>query len=238
MKIILCDDDDRQRGYYSEKLKFFAQKHNIDVEFNLFESGKELLFHIENQTVFYDMIFLDICMTETDGIKTAEKLREYGYLGEIIFLTVSKDHFLPAFDVRAFHYIIKEVTSDEKIEKIFLKAAKAVEEKEQESIILTAGGEYRNILLKDIVYFEIVKRIITVHYKYEKSFTFFSSLGKLENQLIGKGLIRVHRAFVVSLAYIENVSSKEILLRDGTRIPVGRTYYQRLKDALHIKKIG
>lgn len=231
MKIILCDDNARYREYYIGKLEFLAKKHDVNVEFITFKSGKELLFHVEN-TVLNDIIFLDIKMAEIDGIETARKLREYGYWGEIIFLTVSKEHFLSAFDVRAFHYIVKEETSDKKIEEIFLNAVKTAEEKRQESIILTAGGEYRNIRLQDIRYFEIVKRIITVHYDQDKSFAFFSTMGKLENRLIGKDFVRVHRSFIVSCTYIEKIAYKELQLRDGTKIPIGRAYYQELKNIM------
>ena len=52
---------------------------------------------------------------------------------------------------------------------------KAVE-KEQEFILLKGIGEYRNIPIQSIYYFEVFQRIITVHYDNNEQFEFYSSI--------------------------------------------------------------
>jgi len=232
MKFFLCDDDKEILKTYKTRLSALCVKHGIDFEILCYENGEQMLFDFELQKRFIGVIFLDINMPDINGITVARMLRDYGCHSELIFLTVSKRHFLNAFDVGAFNYILKDETSEKRFEEVFLKAVHAVREKSEEFILLTGGGEYRSIAIKSIQYFEVAKRIITVHYENE-CFQFFSSIGKVENQLYDRGFIRIHRAFLVSLTAIMNVTYTELTLRDGTILPVGRKYYYVLKTAFN-----
>lgn len=231
MKIFLCDDEEKMLKFYSEKLEILANKYDQVLELKQFKNGEELLFHFEDQWKEVDAVFLDINMPNVNGIEVAERMRQYDYSGEIIFLTVSKEHFLPAFDVRAFNYIIKNETTEERFETIFRRIMDGIREKSREYILLSGGGEHRKVELSSIHYFEIQRRIVTVHYK-DRVFEFFSTIGKLENQLYGKGFIRVHRAFLVAVNAIESVSYEAMQLRNGDTIPIGRTYQKEIQEFL------
>lgn len=231
MKIFLCDDEEEALEFYEEELKELATKHSCSLEILKFTNGHEMLFYIDDQWDEIDAIYLDINMPDIDGIAIAEELRNSGFNGEIIFLTVSKEHFLPAFDVRAFNYIVKGESPSERFESIFLEIVRLVNEKEKEFILLSGGGEHRRIEIDDIHYFEIDKRIVTVHYK-DQEFEFSSTLGKLENRLYNKGFVRVHRAFLVADNAIQDLDHKTLRLRNGDVIPVGRTYQKEVQDFL------
>ena len=62
-------------------------------------------------------------MPGIDGIQTAKQLRENGIDSKIIFLTSLSDKMLEAFDVFAYHYIIKDAVSKEKFEEIARRKA-------------------------------------------------------------------------------------------------------------------
>lgn len=229
MKIFLCDDNEQVLKHYGAKLESLAKKHNQVLELKGFKGGEELLFHFEDEWKSVDAVFLDINMPDINGIAVAEKIREYDYSGEIIFLTVSKEHFLPAFDVRAFNYIVKNETTEERFETIFLKVIECVKEKEKEYVLLSGGGEHRKVEISSIHYFEIQRRIITVHYR-DKEFEFFSTMDKLENQFYSRGFLRVHRAFLVSVNAIEQANYETLQMRNGDVVPVGRTYQRQVQE--------
>lgn len=54
-----------------------------------------------------DMVFLDVSMPHLDGMAAAQRLRERGYAGEIVFLTAYDQYALRAFDTRAIDYLVK-----------------------------------------------------------------------------------------------------------------------------------
>lgn len=231
MIIAICDDDAWEREQCQARLKKIASAHQIPVEFAFYEKGEELLFHLQDARNQPDVIYLDMRLGGLAGDEAAKKLRQQGYNGDIIFFTISKDYYTSAFDVKALHYVVKRETSDEKFEEIFLKSVASVKEKNTEYIMLSGAGEFRNIEIRKIRYFQVVKRIITVFFD-EEEFSFYSTIGKIELRLKDYGFIRIHRAYLVSMAHIRSISYTEVLLDNGESLPVGRAYYQNLKQEM------
>ena len=60
-----------------------------------------------------DILFLDIQMPGMDGMETARILRQKNEKMVLIFVTAVEEYVFQAFDVAAFHYLVKPF-SDEK----------------------------------------------------------------------------------------------------------------------------
>ena len=237
MKIIICDDSLDDRKNCLREVNSVAKECNIDIDVLEYETAKQLLFDLEEKILTTDILLFDINMPEMSGIEAAQKLRNMGYKGEIVFLTVSKNHMLNAFDVRAFNYIIKGEMQNDRVKKILKEVLMIADEKSKEYILFTGIGEIRNIPVLSIKYFEVKGKIVTVYYG-SKSFEFVSTIGKLENILFTRGFIRVHRSFMVSTVMIKSFSYEVITLIDGTLITVGRKYYARLKEDMLKKSVN
>lgn len=54
-----------------------------------------------------DVVFLDVNMPRMDGMSAAQKMREQGYGGEIVFVTAYDQYALRAFEQRAVDYLVK-----------------------------------------------------------------------------------------------------------------------------------
>jgi len=70
-----------------------------------FSSGEELLLSDKN----IDILFLDIQMSGKDGMETARELRKKDKNMILIFVTAVEEYVFQAFDVGAFHYIVKPI---------------------------------------------------------------------------------------------------------------------------------
>jgi len=236
MRIIICDDEQTSIIQYKENVKKLAAKHKINITIEEFVSGEQLIFELSENPNCVDLIYMDINFQEKmDGILATKKLRELGYKNEIIFLTIDKSRVFDSFDVEPLNYIVKNITDIKKFEKIFLTAAGRISEKQKEFIALSCAGDNRNIAIDSIHHFEVVRRIIEVHYD-EEVFEFYSTIGKLENLLFDKGFIRVHRAYLVSVSHIASVKSGELTLNNGDVLPIGRTYMKNVKDIFNAQK--
>lgn len=236
MRIVICDDSSKERELYSSSLRELAKKHAVNLELNLYENATSLIFDAQDADFSADLIFMDIHMPGITGDEASGKLREFGYQNDIVFLTVSKEHFRTAFDVNALHYVVKGETKPDEFEKIFLRAIKSMEEKDRNYVMYSGGGESRNIALSSIKYYEIYKKIVTVYYD-DTSFQFPSSLEKLENELSEYGFYRIHKSFLVFLSAIESITAKEVTLRGGAKLPISRNCYSDLKATLSTIKI-
>jgi len=237
MKVIICDDDPKELENYSAMLKYLAAQHDVALQVITYESATPLIFDSQDAKFSADLIFMDMYMPNIKGNEAASRLREYGYTNDIVFLTSSKEFFRDAFDVEALHYVVKGETTEAEFERIFLRALKSRSEKNKKYAIYYGGGETRNIPLNSIRYYEIYRKICTVYYDKDNSFSFPQmSLEKLENELSEHGFFRTHKSYLVALTVIEKLTYDEITLRGGTKLPMSRKKYAELKDILAQQK--
>ncbi|WRS28519.1 LytTR family DNA-binding domain-containing protein [Oscillospiraceae bacterium MB08-C2-2] len=239
MKIALCDDNNKWIKQCAALLHDIAEKHQIKMELACFKNGESLLFQYGDAPETVDIIYLDVLMDKMDGMETARKLRSCGCNAQIIFLTSFEDYVFEAFDVHAIHYLLKEDTSQAKFESVFLRAAEHVSQKEEELFSYAFDGKTSVIPFHAISYFEIWRRLVTVHYESDKTAEFYSSMDKLERNLADHHFVRPHRGFLVHLPYISKFQAQSIVLKTGETIPVGTTYMQPLKEAFaqYIKRL-
>ena len=224
MNIFICDDNAEQSSLCKQAILRLSRQHGVHAKIKTFPSGDAMLFEAEDTYATLDLVYLDIHMPGQNGMETAKRLREIGYLGDIVFFTVSPDFAIAGYDVSALHYIVKSKTTDEKFEEIFLRACERKARRESEVLVLTCAGESRCIPVEDIRYFEIQQRIVTVVYAKER-FEFYSTMMRLEEQLFNRGFVRTHKSFLVNKRYIHSIDSARVLLDSGEELPVGKRYY-------------
>ncbi|SHK70278.1 LytR/AlgR family response regulator transcription factor [Hespellia stercorisuis] len=234
--IAICDDEERERKKYKAMIEEVARAHGIDTDITCYDSANSFLFHLEDMECPPDVIYVDIHMPKINGIKLSKMLREgknnNPFKGELIFLTCDKEYALDAFDVNAFHYIVKDVTAKEKFEEIFIRVARRIMEHRKKTLLIRGIGEYRNIEIEKIRYFEIFRRIITVHYgEPEESFEFYSSMYKLEEMVFPFGFLRAQRAFILRVGAIHTLNKTKAILENGAEIPISEAYYANIKTA-------
>lgn len=114
MKIGICDDAAEIR----EMLVSLIKRKYPEEEICLYSGGEEVLL----EEVMPDILFLDIEMPGIDGMETAKRLRQRGQSLCIIFVTVMSDMVFEAFDVEAFHYLVKPF-AQEKLYEVLERAA-------------------------------------------------------------------------------------------------------------------
>ncbi len=231
LKIVICDDNSNSIRKCADLISEIAEKNRLDIVISCLDSGESLLFHYGDKPEQIDILYLDILMDKIDGMETARKLRDCGCNAQIIFLTSCEDYVYDAFDVNAVQYLLKNDTSFEKFEQVFLRAAEMTSTKEEELFTFDFGGETGVIPVNQISYFEIWKRLVTVHYGNGKTAKFYGSMEQLEEKLRGKNFARAHRSYLVHLPYITMFRHQSLLLKTGEDVPVGGTYMQSLKRA-------
>jgi DNA-binding LytR/AlgR family response regulator len=237
IRIVVCDDNKAELQVYEKLCRKIGENHKIPCEIKAYESGNDLMFDLEDPKFFntLDLLFLDVKMPGTDGIQTARRARQLGYAGLIIFITAAEERYSEAFDVGAFHYVTKG-ESAKRFEEIFMKAVELSREFHQEQILLSAWGELRQVKVRDIYYFEVLKGDVAVYYD-GGSFEFNSTLTSLEKRLANRGFQRIHRNYLVSLTHVKSLTYNELTLNCGVSLPVGRTHYQELKQEIERLKM-
>ena len=228
MRVVICLPDPEECEFCKRRINVLAKIDSIALtidEVKATEIG-DSYFNLRDFDDT-DLIYIGI-NSNFDGIGIAKSIRKAGLNTVIVFFTRIKDAVFDAFDVDALHYLVNGEISVSKFDEVFRKAVSRAETRTQASIVLSCAGEQRKIIISQIYYFEVFNRIVTVHYR-DGTFEFYSTLSRLEDSLLRRGFVRFHRAYLVSERYISIVKRNEIILTDGTTIPVGGKYINNIQ---------
>ncbi|AOY76000.1 LytR/AlgR family response regulator transcription factor [Clostridium formicaceticum] len=232
LNIAICDDNINHLNVIVGYLEDFNK--DYDIHLIKASSGEELLEKIENQYV--DIAFLDIKMQGLNGIQVGNEIRVKFPNTIIVFITGFKNYALEAFEIQAFQYIIKPITSKKffsLMEKICmrLKERSAYEEKINLFSVKTKQQVLR-IKYDKIYYFERQGKKIVVATNRE-SFEFLDALQNIMKGLKGDTFIRCHHGFIVNTDKILNIENDFIVFRKiSKKIPISRRYKRQVANAL------
>ncbi|MDR1018531.1 MAG: response regulator, partial [Lachnospiraceae bacterium] len=161
IKIVICDDEIHYQNKLEMELNEFAKdKYYLDIV--KISTGIQMINYFKKENDI-DIIFLDVHMPNIDGMEVAKELRKIGYRDEIIFYTHSKPEVFEAFDVDAFHYIIKEETDKIRRESIYQKAIDEARKQKENFISVACAGKSKIIPLAKIMYFKVSKSIVYIY---------------------------------------------------------------------------
>ena len=127
----------------------------------------------------------------------------------------------------ALHYLMKPVRED----KLFSVLDRAAEKLSRNETVLNfeVGGEMVRVPIYQIRYAAVSGNYVTIHAAGEV--TVKMTLGELEGQL-DRRFYRAGRSVIVNLTMISRVTKTEILLSDGTAVPLPRGAYEGVNRAI------
>lgn len=226
MQIAICDDEKTIVQILEEKVKKLLP----DAEIEAYLSGDELI----ASGCRPDLLFLDIQMPGMDGMETARLLRQKNEKMVLIFVTAIEEYVFQAFDVAAFHYLVKPF-SDEKFEEVVDRAVRTFEEHSQKKpdekyIMIQSKGSHMKVLFKDIVYAEVYNRKVVIHTR-NTEIEYYGKLQKL-GELAGADFFRTHRAYLVHFKYVQKYDANLVTMENGTALIAKQNYPEFVKQYL------
>lgn len=184
-------------------------------------SGKQFL----SERQRFDILFLDIQMSDTNGMEIARTLRERKEDTVLIFVTALKEYVFEAFDVSAFHYLLKPLVK-EKFNNVFQEALKEAEKRARgrdETLFFQTKSKSFTLLKNEILYVENCRRKVDIHTLHQTE-TIYATMAHME-ELLGNGFYRCHRGYLVNMAYIAQYNADSILLHNGETIYLSKEKY-------------
>lgn len=220
MKIAVCDDDKAAREHIISLIK----EQIPDAKIMAFATGEEML---EAQNNF-SISFLDVEMGEISGMDVANHIRqkEQGNTKSIIiFVTGYEKYMNSAFDVSAFHYLLKPI-DEEKFHKVFRRALNelyAAEERTKRYILVRNSGTQQKVYIKDIYYIESANKKVIIHTRTG----ILDSYGKMDEweHMTGSSFYRCHRCYLVNMEQIVSYNTNTIKVVNGDKLILAQKKY-------------
>jgi two-component system, LytTR family, response regulator len=178
-----------------------------------------------------DLIFLDIQMPGLTGLQFIESMTVKPM---IILITAYKKFALEGFNLDVTDYLVKPVPPDR-----FIKACNKAKElfelkqnqKSSEPVGIGPGYFFVNVdysmlkvTLKDIIYIEGLKDYIKIHLQSSQHpVVTRMPMKNMEEQLPPSEFIRIHKSYIVSLAFITAIRKSSVFI-DKLELPLSDTY--------------
>lgn len=242
IRAVLVDDE----PLAIQELEYILSKVSYVEIVRTFTNSVEALAFIRMEEP--DVVFMDIDMPQLSGIQLTEQLKMGGVKTKVIYATAYDTFAIKAFDQSALDYLLKPYDAERiyaallKI-KHLLSASSAEKQniatKTLERLPVWIGEKMILIHMDEIVLCSIENNRTTIRTEkatYETS----ESLASLESKLPQEKFIRTHRAYIVNLTKIREISpyfNNTLALKLESckeEIPVSRSYLKTFKAALNI----
>jgi DNA-binding LytR/AlgR family response regulator len=231
MKIAICEDElIFSSGIKSEAGSFFAEK-GISVDIDVFTDGRGLLREYEKGSA-YSIVFMDINLENSDGMKTASELRKYDKKALLVFITSVESRAVDGYDVNAFGYIVKNTLE----ERLPLLLERLWNELDKERLLVIKDSGVICLLADDIMGIESSGRGAVIH-TLDGEFKTAENIGRLSGKLSPEEFIECHKSVFVNVAQIKSIDINFLTTVSGKTFPVSRRCRKYVMAAL-MKKAG
>ncbi|MEC2018165.1 LytR/AlgR family response regulator transcription factor [Bacillus velezensis] len=242
LKVLIVDDEMLAR----DELAYLLKRTNEVSDINEAENIESAFDSMMDQKP--DLLFLDVDLSGENGFDIAKRLKNMKNPPAVVFATAYDQFALKAFEVDALDYLTKPFDEERvrqtirKFKRVKQGRAGAVSEQPSAAgahkLAVSAGESIVILDTKDIIFAGMEDGHVSVK-TFAASYSVHETLAVIEKKLPDTGFLRVHRAFIVNTEHITEIhpwfnSTYNLILKDGSKIPVSRTYAKDLKKLLHI----
>jgi two-component system LytT family response regulator len=240
---ILVDDEELARAYLRDLLRAYPEISVVAECANGFEAVK---FSAE---LHPDLVFLDVQMPKLDGFEVLE-LIDPAHSPCVIFVTAFDQYAMRAFDAHAVDYLLKPFGA-ERFHRALERARARIgqpappldlalharpNEDRPQRIVVKDGARVHVIPIARLDYAEAQDDYVALHSE-GKTYLKQLPIAKLEAILDPALFVRIHRSAIVNLERVARIEpwgkeSRLVILTDGARLPVSRSGYTRLLEAM------
>lgn len=211
MVIGICDDENVIRDKIEKICINETKKYCEDVAIQKYSDGREVL---EKD---FDILILDIEMEDVDGIVVKNYFQKRKKDTIIIFVTSHNEMMSQAFGVNVMGFVTKSYL-DNQLQVMLDDAMKRVM-----NTVSIEGVDSRKVC-----YIQAEHIYNILHLENETEVSVRCSSTDLEKMLEVVGCIRVHRTYIINMAYVDHIKDKTVLV-NKREIPVSARLKSRLR---------
>ena len=216
-KIAICDDSETDRMIIRVKLQQYLSMHDYSIEIDEFISGDELL---SSDIAVYGLVILDIYMHGTNGIKTAQTLIKKNEDISIILCSDHNAYAAESYDIGAIRYLLKPISQEKFYQSldVFFEAYA-----EKDRIFYRSMRVEHAISKRNVLWIEAQGKKSIIH-TMDEAIETTNSFAEYTKLTDSGEFVRPIRYAIVRKGAVSSRQWNELILKDGTQIPIGRTY--------------
>ncbi len=233
LHVLLCDDDELFLNRMKSRVEAFLRSQGEGFEILAYTDASLIT---DRELTLCDLALLDVDLAtpEDDGIALARRLRAFRQDAVLIFIT-NFIEFAPAgYEVSAFRYVLKRDL--EGIFNTYLRQALNRIRLTREVYPIWVDGKKVELPVKYLEYLEVIGHNIAFFLRpippetAGKRYQIRGTLSEIAQDLEVCGFLRVHKSYLVNMRFITKLSSKGVVLDNGTVLRVSQMQYNEIKQ--------
>lgn len=145
-------------------------------------------------------------------------------------MTSSPEFAVESYAVDAYYYLIKPCTENKLfpiLNRVFFDVQKA-----EEALHIKSSSGIIRIPFDKLEFLEVMNKKLFFHLTDGSVKEIYSSLSDYETELVcRRDFIKVHRSYIVNMKYIQELSSKELIMYTKQRVPTSRLLSEKVRQA-------
>lgn len=226
----ICDDEKETCTQLEEWCYEYGKKNGLDIEVYVWYTGEALCNDIANKKNQLDILFLDIELISTDGIKVGKFIRNEleNFEVAIVYISSKNTYAMNLFRIQPIEFLIKPI-GKEKLEEAIICGVKLYERKNQVFEYYVKGYNYK-VPYKEIIYFYSENKKINIVLKNEE----MQFNGKLKDiaKVVPHNFILIHQSYLINLDFVIECSYELVKMSNGTLLNISQPYRKIVREKI------
>lgn len=178
-----------------------------------------------------DLLLLDIQMPGLSGIEFFKSLNNPP---AVIFTTAYSEYAVEGFELNAVDYLLKPFPFERFLKAISKLRTKLSETPEAEAafIMVKSDKVLHKVHFNEIIYVEACGDYLKI-VRNEKNLLVHDTMINFHARLITKDFVRIHKSYVLNVNFLQQVEGNQVVLKDGVKLPIGKSYKTAFLELLH-----
>lgn len=235
IKCIIVEDEKLAQNVLQSHLQKIDRCELVAICNNALEAREVL----DKQDV--DLMFLDIQLPGMTGLNF---LRSLPNPPLVVLTTAYSEYAVESYEFNIIDYLLKPVSFErfsKAINKIvdgrlFSEVTKQKDNLPADHTFVKSNGKFFKVNFSEIIYIEGMKDYLKIHTR-EYSLVTLQTMNDMEKILPVKQFIRVHKSYIIAVAYIKSIYGNSIEMENET-IPVGVSYKDKVMHLINKKYLS
>lgn len=221
LKIAICDDEETALTIIESTVKSTFAREGVPVELTTCTSISELRRWMDVTT--FDLLMLDIDMPQVSGVAFGQELRDQNSRINIIYISSREDKVFDSLKVQPLGFVRKNHFLEDLPDAVNLFLRQRAKQILPERLVPEQRDKVRIVDLKDIMYLEGARNCQMIYIVGEREpVALRRPMQEMENELVSKGFIRIHKGYLVNCEYIQLIQDGQVRLVNGETLPLSR----------------
>ena len=226
LNVCIVEDSKVDADVMKTVLKNYFEDKHFNYSIKTYGTGVEFFDDYKDGYVCPTTLFIRIVLPNSNGLDICKKLREDGFMGDIVFVTDKPEYAIDAFSVDARGYILKPYSP----QHVFEVLDRVTSFSSLQTIAIKLGRQFIKVPIFGIMYVESNAHDCIFHCRQGSDYTSRCKLDDVETDINNSKFIRCHKSYLVNMNYVQSISPNEFIMSDGSAIPISKKDSKTVND--------